>query len=217
MVCDYRLLNKITIKNRYPLPRIDEILDRMGNKKIFSSLDLLDGYYQIAITPEDQHKTAFTMPFGHYEFKVLPQGLSNSPSTFMSMMNSIFSEYINDFVVIYLDDVLIMSSTPEEHLIHLKLVLTKLRIHKLYAKMAKCDFNKPEVKFLGHVVGRDGIKVDPAKIAVIQEWPVPTSTTELRQFWGLANYFRKFIQGYSSLAAPLTALISNDKVRLSLE
>ena len=129
----------------------------------------------------------------------------------MSMMNSIFSEYINDFVVIYLDDVLIMSSTPEEHLIHLKLVLTKLRIHKLYAKMAKCDFNKPEVKFLGHVVGRDGIKVDPAKIAVIQEWPVPTSTTELRQFWGLANYFRKFIQGYSSLAVHLQHLYQMTK------
>ena len=133
---------------------------------------------------------------------------------FMSMMNSIFSEYINDFVVVYLDDVVIMSSTPEQHLLHLKLVLTKSRIHKLYAKMANCEFNKPEVKF--HVVGREGIKVDPAKIAVIQEWPVPTSTTEWRQFWGLANNFRKFIQGYSSLAAPLTALISNDKVRLSL-
>ena len=209
VVCDYRMLNKLTIKNRYPLPRIDELLDHIGGRKIFSSLDLLDGYYQIAITPQDQHKTAFTTPFGHYEFKVLAQGLCNSPSTFQKVMNDVFADYIYDFVVIYLDDILVMSRTPEEHLHHLRLVFERLRLHKIYAKMSKCHFNRQEVKFLGHIVGHNGLRVDPAKIAVVKEWPVPTNITELRQFWGLANYFRKFIQGYSSLAAPLTSALTN--------
>lgn len=124
-------------------------------------------------------------------------------------MNDLFSDYINDFVIIYLDDILIMSSSPEEHMQHLRLVLDRLRLHRVYAKMSKCHFNQREVKFLGHIVGADGIRVDPAKIAVVKEWPVPTNITELRQFLGLANYFRKYIQGYSTLAAPLTSALSN--------
>ena len=125
------------------------------------------------------------------------------------VMNDLFSDYINDFVIIYMDDILIMSSSPEEHMQHLRLVLDRLRLHRVYAKMSKCHFNQREVKFLGHIVGADGIRVDPAKIAVVKEWPVPTNITELRQFLGLANYFRKYIQGYSTLAAPLTSALSN--------
>ena len=203
------MLNKVTIKNRYPLPRIDELLDRLNGKTIYSSLDLLDGYYQIGINEEDQQKAAFTTPFGHYEFKVLPMGISNAPSTFQAVMNNLFADYIHQkFVMIYLDDILIMSSSPEEHAHHLTLVLQRMHDNKIYAKLYKCDFNSPEVKFLGHIVGRDGIKVDPAKIAVVRDWPLLQSTTEIRQFWGLANYFRKFIQGYSSLAAPLMILLA---------
>ena len=123
MVVDFRMLNKVTIKNRYPLPRIDELLDRLNGKTIYSSLDLLDGYYQIGINEEDQQKAAFTTPFGHYEFKVLPMGISNAPSTFQAVMNNLFADYIHQkFVMIYLDDILIMSSSPEEHAHHLTLV-----------------------------------------------------------------------------------------------
>lgn len=206
VVCDWRALNKKTIKMRYPLPRIDETLDKLAGSKVFSSCDLASGYFQIRISEEDAHKTAFTTPFGQYEFKVLGQGLVNAPATFQSLMNRIFEPFLNKFVVIYLDDILIYSKTPEEHLDHLRQVLETLRKEKLYAKLAKCDFNKVEVPFLGHIVGRHGIKVNPKKIQVVQEWPEPQDVTQMRQFLGLTNYFRKFIQGYSSIAAPLNDL-----------
>lgn len=206
VVCDWRALNKKTIKMRFPLPRIDETLDRLKGAQIFSSCDLASGYFQIRISEEDAHKTAFTTPFGQYEFKVLGQGLVNAPSTFQSLMNRVFAPILNKFVVIYLDDILIYSKTPEEHVDHLKQVLDILKKEKLYAKMAKCEFNKTEVPFLGHIVGREGIKVNPKKIEVVQNWPVPTDVQQLRQFLGLTNYFRKFILGYSSISAPLNEL-----------
>jgi hypothetical protein len=203
VVCDWRALNKKTIKMRYPLPRIDETLDRLAGATVFSSCDLASGYFQIKIRDEDAHKTAFTTPFGQYEFRVLGQGLANAPATFQSLMNRLFAPYLNKFVVIYLDDIMIYSKTASEHLEHIKLVLEVLRKEKLYAKLAKCDFNKVEVPFLGHIVGRQGVRVNPKKIATVQTWPIPTDITQLRQFLGLTNYFRKFIQGYSSLTAPL--------------
>jgi len=206
VVCDWRALNKKTIKNKYPIPRIDETIDKLNGSTIFSSLDLDSGYFQIKISEEDAHKTAFTTLMGHYEFKVLGMGLANSPATFQAVMNRVFHKYLNTFVVIYLDDIMIYSKTPEEHVEHIKLVFEVLEKEKLHVKLSKCSFNMKEVKFLGHIVGRDGIKVNPAKISAVTKWPIPKDVKQLRQFLGLTNYFRKFIQGYSSLTAPLHEL-----------
>ena len=214
MVLDYRALNKITIKNRYPLPNITDLLDRLQGAKVFTGIDLQSGYHQIRIAPEDVPKTAFVTPLGHYEYRVLPMGLTNAPATFQAVMNQVFAG-CQDFVLVYLDDILIFSRSPEEHQRHLRIVLEKLKQHQFRAKLSKCQFCLPELKFLGHLVGKDGIKVDPAKVEVVKQWPVPTTLTELRCFLGLANYFRRFIQGYSSLAAPLTALTSGDNPKNS--
>ena len=164
VVCDWRALKNITIKNRYPLPRIDETIDRLGGSTIFSSLDLNSGYYQIRISEEDAPKTAFTTPMGQFEFKVLGMGLANSPATFQAVMNQIFKPYLHKFVVIYLDDTLVYGKDPEEHAKNLEKVLEVLEKEEFYAKLSKCAFNRPEVKFLGHIIGKDGIKVNPVKI-----------------------------------------------------
>ncbi|GIM11516.1 hypothetical protein Vretimale_14990, partial [Volvox reticuliferus] len=206
MCIDFRALNRITIKNRYPLPRIDDLLDRLHGATIFSSLDLQSGYHQIRLSPEDQHRCAFTSPFGHYEMRVLAFGLANAPATFQSLMNNIFKDKINKYTLVYLDDLLVFSKTPEEHLIHLRDVLETLRQHKLFASPEKSTFNKPELLFLGHIISQDGIKVDPAKTKAITDWPTPTNLTQLRSFLGLANYFRRFLEKYSVMAKPLTDL-----------
>ena len=203
---DFRALNAITIKNRYPIPRIDDLLDAIQGAKYFTNFDLTSGYHQIRIPDEDVPKTAFRTPFGHYQFKVLIEGLTNAPATFQTVMNDIFKPYIRDFVVVYLDDIMVYSKTLEDHKKHVRLVLEVLRKERFYACLAKCEFAKPEIKFLGHIVGADGIKVNPAKIAAVEEWPAPTDVHKVRSFLGLANYFRKFIQGYAKLAAPLTDL-----------
>lgn len=210
MCLDYRALNKVTVKNRYPIPRIDELLDRLQGATCSSGLDLASGYWQIRVDPEDVPKTAFRSHVGHFQWRVLPFGLTNCPSTFQALMNSIFGD-CSEFVVVYLDDILVFSKTPEEHERHLRIVLERLREHKLYARKHKCHFNMPEVKFLGHIVGVNGVKVDPKKVEVVQQWPVPTTVHQLRSFLGLANYFRKFIQGYSSLVKPLTDLLRNER------
>lgn len=206
MCVDYRALNKITVRDRYPLPRIDDLLDKLHGCTVFSSLDLQSGYHQIRISDEDVPKTAMITPFGQFQFKVLCFGLTNAPATFQRVMNRIFKDYIGKFVLVYLDDILVMSRTPEEHEKHLRIVLEVLRQEGLRAKLSKCEFNKPELHFLGHVIGKDGIAVDPAKIAVIEKWPVPKSLKELQAFLGLANYFRKFVEHFSTVVAPLTAL-----------
>ena len=193
MCVDYRALNKITVKNKYPLPRIDDLLDQLHGASVFSSLDLQSGYHQIRIKDEDVPKTAFRTPLGHYQFRVLSFGLTNAPATFQAVMNSIFRKHIGKFVLVYLDDILIFSKSPQEHAQHLRMVLDILGQHKLYAKMPKCEFNKPELQFLGHIVGRQGIRMDPSKTAVIAEWPLPKDAHELRSFLGLATYLRKCV------------------------
>ncbi len=208
MCIDYRALNKITVRDRFPLPRIDDLLDQLAHCRVFSSLDLQSGYHQIRITPQDVEKTAFTTHMGHYQFKVLCFGLTNAPATFQRVMNRIFAPYIGRFVLVYLDDILVMSRTPEEHLTHLRTVLSVLRQHRFYAKLSKCEFGQTSLKFLGHVVGADGVAVDPDKAKVLREWPLPRSRAELRSFLGLANYFKRFIPNYSTVAAPLTDLTS---------
>jgi Reverse transcriptase (RNA-dependent DNA polymerase)/RNase H-like domain found in reverse transcriptase/Retroviral aspartyl protease len=207
MCIDYRALNKITVKNRYPIPRIDDLLDQLNGAKVFSSLDLMSGYWQLRMDPADVPKTAFRVPQGHYQWKVLPFGLTNAPAKFQSTMNTILAPLIGKCCLVYLDDILIFSRTAEEHEQHLRQVFALLRHYKFYCKLSKCDFNKAEVKYLGHIVGADGIKVDPAKVATVASWPTPQNAHDIRQFLGLANYFRRFIQGFASLTAPLTALL----------
>lgn len=205
MAIDYRGLNAVTVKNRYPVPRVDELLDRLSKATVFSSLDLQSAYHQVGISGEDVPKTAFTTPFGHYQFKVLSFGLTNAPATFQKVMNDLFAPY-SDFVVVYLDDILVFSATPEEHVRHLETVLSTLLENKLFAKLSKCHFNQGEVTFLGHIVGSGTVRADPAKVRAVMDWPTPRTLKELQRFLGLANYFRRFIHHYSSRAAPLTRL-----------
>ena len=204
MVIDYRAINKLTVANRYPLPRIDDLLDKLQGMQFATCLDLASGYYQIPINEEDQPKTAFSTPMGLYEFKVLPMGLSNSPATFQAVMNIFLQPYIGDFCLVYLDDIIIYSRTKEEHMKHVQLVLDRLKEHQFYLRLHKCAFGRAEVTYLGHVVGRDGLKPDPKKTSAVADWPVPSDLHQLRSFLGLTNYFRKFILGYSVLVKPLT-------------
>ena len=211
MCVDYRALNKITIKDKFPLPRIEDLLDRIRGSTVFSTMDLHGGFHQAAIPPEDRHKTAFVTSFGQYQFKVLCFGLCNAPSTFQRMMDSVFADMIAEgWLVIYIDDLLVHSKTPAEHVQHLRRVFARLAEHGLYLKLKKCVWNKPQVKFLGHVAGRNGVAPDPDKVATVRDWPVPTCLKDLQAFLGLANYFRKFIQGYSTVAGPLTTLCGKE-------
>ena len=198
------------VKNKYPLPRMEELFDRVHGSKWFSKLDLRSGYHQIRIAAEDVPKTAFRTRYGHFQFRVLPFGLTNAPATFQNLMQDIFKDYLDDFVVVFLDDILVFSKTRPDHERHLRLVLNKLREHKLYAKLSKCDFFKQRMPFLGHVLTPDGLQVDEHKIGVIKKWPTPTNVTKLRSFLGLANYYRRFIKDFSKIAAPMTELLKKD-------
>ena len=210
MVIDYRALNKLTIKNRYPLPRIDDLLDGATGATVFSSLDLMSGYHQIRIQPDDIPKTAFRTPFGLFQWKVLSFGLTNAPATFQAVMNDIFRPLIHKCVLVYLDDILVYSKTMEEHAEHLRQVLQILRDQDFYAKLSKCSFAQSELEFLGHILGKDGLRVDPRKTAAVESWPTPTDISQVRSFLGLANYFRKFIKDYSLMTLPLTHLLRKD-------
>jgi hypothetical protein len=205
---DYRMLNKATIKNKYPLPRIDDLLDQLHGATIFSKIDLQSGYHQIRVKCADIQKTAFRTKYGHFEWTVMPFGLTNAPATFQTLMNSILGPFLDKFVIVYLDDVLIYSKTPQEHKQHLRLLLQALRDHQLYAKLTKCEFWRDTLPFLGHVISQAGISMDPSKLTAIQHWPAPATVTQLQSFLGLANYYRRFVKDYSAIAAPLTALCS---------
>ena len=211
MCIDFRGLNKITVPNRYPLPRIDDLLDRLQGAKVFSSLDLLSAYHQIRLKPEDVPKTAFRTPFGLYEYKVMPYGLTNAPSVFMQAMNDLLADL--PFVVVYLDDILIFSKNEEEHAKHVRQVLDKLRTGGFFLKLSKCDFFKTEIKFLGHIVSAMGIRPDPTKLQALETWPRPKTVYDVRAFLGLANYFRRFILNYARIAAPLYDLIKGNVSR----
>ncbi|KAJ9504731.1 hypothetical protein QJQ45_009421, partial [Haematococcus lacustris] len=206
MCLDYRQLNKITIRDQYPLPRIDDLFDKLSGSTVFSSLDLQAGYNQIRITPEDVPKTAFRTPDGHYQFKVLSFGLCNAPATFQRVMNDAFAPVLNQCALVYLDDILVMSKSVDEHLKHLRKVFDLLRLNKLFAKQSKCEFMRTTLKFLGHVIFAGAIAVDPEKIKSISSWPVPQSLQQLQSFLGAANFVRKFVHNFSVLAAPLTDL-----------
>lgn len=207
MCIDYRALNKITIKNRYPLPRIDDLLDQLHGAKCFSKIDLRSGYYQVRIAEADVPKTAFRTRYGHYEFLVMPFGLTNAPATFMAMTNDLFHDFLDNFVIVFLDDILIFSKTETEHEDHVRQVLQRLREAKLYAHPGKCAFFKTEIDFLGHVINQDGVHLEKSKVDAIREWPIPTTVKELRSFLGLANFYRRFIHHFSHITAPMTELL----------
>ena len=206
MVIDYRALNKITVKNKYPLPLIDELLDVVAGSTIWTSLDLMSGYHQVRVAPEDTHKTAFRTRYGSYEFRVMPFGVTNAPSHFSAMMMDVLRPYLDKFVVVYIDDILIFSKSPAEHQEHVQLVLQRLREAKLYAKLSKCNFFQRKVNFLGYILTPDGISPDPSKLQAVQQWPVPTTVQAVQRFLGFANFYRRFVKDYSSIAAPLTDL-----------
>ena len=211
MCIDYRELNKLTIKNRYPLPRIDDLFDQLQGSSYYSKIDLRSGYHQLRIQEEDISKTAFRTRYGHYEFMVMPFGLTNASAVFMDLMNRVCKPYLDKFVIVFIDDILIYSRTKEEHEQHLRLTLELLKSEKLYAKFSKCDFWIREVQFLGHMINQQGIHVDPTKIEAIRDWEAPRTPTEVRQFLGLAGYYRRFIENFSKIALSLTTLTQKDK------
>ena len=211
MCIDYRALNAITIKNRYPLPRVDELFDRLQGAKYFSKIDLRSGYWQIRIHPDDVPKTAFRTRYGHFEWLVLPMGLTNAPATFMHLMHEIFRPFLDDFVIVFLDDILIYSKNLIDHRRHLRTVLDVLRQNKLYAKKSKCDFFRDHIEFLGHRIDREGIHMMDDKVKAIREWPTPKSIDDIRCFLGTIGYYRKFIKNFSKIAAPMNELLKKDK------
>ena len=203
---DDRQLNRVTIKNRYPLPCIDDLFDQLRGACVFSKIDLRSGYYQLKIMSDDVPKTAFRTRYGHYEFLVMPFGLTNALAAFIGLMNKVFQQYLDRFVIVFIDDILVYSITKEEHVRHLSLVLKKLREHRLYAKFSKCQFWLKQVAFLGHVISAQGIQVDPQKIAAVESCEHPRTITEVRSFLGLAGYYRRFVKDFSVIALPLTRL-----------
>jgi hypothetical protein len=207
---DYRPLNAVTIKNKYPLPRIDILFDQLAGAKVFSKIDLRSGYHQIKIRPSDIPKTAFSTRYGLYEYLVMSFGLTNALAYFMYLMNSVFMLELDKFVVVFIDDILIYSKTEEDHANHIRVILQRLRDHRLYAKFSKCEFWLDSVKFLGHTISSEGISVDPTKVQEVMDWKPPTSVHQIRSFLGLARYYRRFIPDFSKIAKPMTELLNKE-------
>uniref|UniRef100_A0A8C5R7U4 Gypsy retrotransposon integrase-like protein 1 n=1 Tax=Leptobrachium leishanense TaxID=445787 RepID=A0A8C5R7U4_9ANUR len=205
---DYRELNRVTIKNRYPLPLIPELLERLQKACIYSKLDLRGAYNLVRVREGDEWKTAFRTRYGHFEYNVMPYGLCNAPATFQHFVNDIFRDLLDQFVVIYLDDILIFSSSLQEHRQHVTTVLQRLRENHLYAKLEKCTFETTKVEFLGFIISPGSIEMDPRKVEAITAWPVPSNPKEVQRFIGFANFYRRFIRDFSKITQPLTALTS---------
>ncbi|KAL0433643.1 UNVERIFIED_CONTAM: Retrovirus-related Pol polyprotein from transposon [Sesamum latifolium] len=197
MCCDYRALNKITVKNKYPIPLVADCFDRLSQAKYFTKIDLRSGYWQVRIKEGDKAKTTVVTRYGAFEFLVMPFSLMNAPATFSTLMNQVLHGFLEKFVVVYLDDIIIYSRTLAEHVEHLRQVLARLREYELYAKVSKCSFAQE----------RGRIRMDPKKVQAIEEWQPPSDVHDLRSFLGLANYYRRFVKSYSEIARPMTDLL----------
>ena len=210
MCIDYRKLNDITIRNSYPLPLINDLLEKVRGAKFFTKLDLRSAYNLVRIREGDEYKTAFNTRFGHFEYLVMPFGLKNAPATFQHFINDILSDYLDDFAFAYIDDILIFSNTLEEHHKHVRLILERLLEHHLYVKLEKCEFDVPEIDFVGHHLSGSGISMEKNKVDAILDWPIPENTKHIQQFIGLCNYYRRFIKDFSKIASPLTRLLKKN-------
>lgn len=208
---DYRALNKITVRDKFPLPRAEDLFDQVHGAKFFTKIDLRWGYHQIKIRPSDVPKTAFRTPFGSFEWLCMPFGLTNAPATFQRFVQNVLHKFLGVFACVYIDDILIYSRTADEHVEHVRAVLDALKSHKLLAKPTKCEWFMSSVEYLGHVVSGSGISVDPEKVRTIAQWPAPQTKTDVRSFLGLANYYRAFIHDFAEIAAPLHTLV-HDKL-----
>ncbi|KAJ8771673.1 hypothetical protein K2173_026850 [Erythroxylum novogranatense] len=200
-------LNRVTVKNKYPLPRIDDLFDQLQGAQVFTKLDLRSGYYQLKIAEADVPKSAFRSRYGHFEFLVMPFGLTNAPVAFMALMNKIFQPYLDQFVIVFIDDILVYSRNRQEHSEHLRIILQTMREKQLYAKFSKCEFWLDQVIFLGHIVTGEGIQVDPSKVEAVLKWEAPRNVSEIRSFLGLVGYYRRFVEGFSLISAPLKKLL----------
>lgn len=201
---DYRQLNKVTVKNKYTLPRIDDLFDQLRGATVFSKIDLRSGYYQLRVKYLDVPKIAFRTRYGHYKFLVMPFRLTNALMVFMDLINRIFRLYLDRFVVVFINDILVYSRDVNEHAEHLRIFLQTLREKQLYAKFSKCEFWLREVSFLGHVEFAEGIQVDSNKISAIASWKPPKNVSKVRSFMGLAGYYWRFVKGFSMIASPMT-------------
>ena len=203
---DYRRLNGVTIKNRYPLPRIYDLFDQLRGARVYSKIDVRTGYHQLRVREADIPKTAFRTQYVHLEFTVMPFGFTNAPTAFIDLMHRVFQPYLDQFIIVFIDDILIYSKSKEEYEDHLRIVLQALREHQLYSKLSKCKFWLIEVRFLEHVGSASGVSIDLEKVEAVMSWERPKSVFEIRSFLGLAGYYRRFIKYFSRLATPMTKL-----------
>jgi hypothetical protein len=210
MCLDFRALNKLTIKDKFPIPVIDDLLDELSGTQFFTKLDLRSGYHQIHMKESDIPNMAFHTHEGHYDFLVMPFGLCNAPSTFQSLINHVFRPFLHHFVLVFFDDILIYRKTWTNHLTHVDQVLSLLSQHHIFLKQSKCAFGASEVEYLGHLVGKDGVRVDPKKIKDMQDWPHPKTLKSLGGFLGLTGYYHKFVKNYGKIATPLMALLKKN-------
>ncbi|KAL2237827.1 UNVERIFIED_CONTAM: Retrovirus-related Pol polyprotein from transposon opus [Sesamum indicum] len=212
LCCDYRALNKITVKNKYPIPLVADCFDRLSRANYFTKIDLRSGYWQVRIKEGDEAKTIVVTRYGAFEFLLMPFGLTKAPATFSTLMNQVLHGFLDEFVVVYLDDIVVYNRTLIEHADHLRQVLTRLREHEVYVKVLKCSFARESINFLGHIVERGRIRMDPKKVQAIEEWRPPSDVHDLRAFLGLASYYQRFVKDYSEIVWPLTNLLKKTKL-----